>query len=325
MFEIKTSTALLAAVALAALATPAAAQTDPKFAFVKADEVKPGAPAVPPVEWKVQAKAGLNVTTGNSQTTNITTGFSASRKAGDNKLSLEGGLAYGKSNIIIPVIGDATMPTVITGVDRRSIVTTNNWLAKGRYDRFFTANNSGYATGLAAVDKVAGKTFVGGGQIGYSRQVIKDDRNLLLAEIGYDFSYESYVQQPPKVIDPVTIHSARLFVGETLKLTPATAVNASVELLTNLNKETKALSVETMMPGVNAFKDTRVVGKVGFSTTLFKSLSAAAGFTLRYDQNPAPRPVPPGSPAGAAYAATFTPFADKTDTITEVTLIYTFL
>jgi hypothetical protein len=58
---------------------------------------------------------------------------------------------------------------------------------------------------------------------------------------------------------------------------------------------------------------------------LWKSLSAAVGFTLRYDQNPAPLPLPPGSAAGAAYAAGFQPFAEKTDTITEVTLIYTFL
>jgi hypothetical protein len=43
------------------------------------------------------------------------------------------------------------------------------------------------------------------------------------------------------------------------------------------------------------------------------------------DQNPAPRPVPSGSPPGSSYAPTFQPFADKVDTLTEATLIYTFL
>jgi len=33
-------------------------------------------------------------------------------------------------------------------------------------------------------------------------------------------------------------------------------------------------------------------------------------------------PIPPGSPAGAAYATGFQPFADKVDTLTEATLIY---
>jgi hypothetical protein len=322
MYASKTLTA--PAVAVALLAGPAAAQTDPKFAFAKAEEPKPGGPEVPAVEWKVQAKAGMNVTTGNSQTTNGTGGLIASRKEGKNKLGLEGNIAYGRSNVLVPVY-DPAMPTVITALDRNEVTSMNNWLAKGRYDRFFTPNNAGYATGQGAADKIAGKAFAGGGQIGYSRQVIKDERNLLVAEIGYDFSYERYVQQPMKVIDPVTIHSARIFVGETLKLTPTTGVTASVEAFFNVNREAKAINVENVMPGVGAFKDTRVIGKLGFTATLFKSLSAGVGFTVRYDQNPAPRPVPSGAAAGSAYAAAFTPFADKTDTLTELTLIYTFL
>jgi hypothetical protein len=327
MYEPRLMLTIVPALALFAQATPATAQTDPKFAFVKADEVKPGAPEVPPVEWKVQAKAGMNVTTGNSQTTNGVAGFTASRKEGNNKLGLEGNIAYGKSNILTPIVDTMTDPAVpmITGLTRTSVTTTNNWLARGRYDRFFTPNNSGYATGTTAADKVAGKAFFGGGQIGYSRQVLKDEMNLLVAEIGYDFSYERYIQQPMKVIDPVTIHSARVFVGETLKLTPSTGATASVEAFFNLNRESKALNVNDGTVGVGPFKDTRVIGKLGLTTTLLKSLSAAVGFTVRYDQNPAPRPIPPGSPAGSIYPANFTPFANTTDTLTEVTLIYTFL
>jgi len=68
-----------------------------------------------------------------------------------------------------------------------------------------------------------------------------------------------------------------------------------------------------------------VVGKAGISTTLVKSLSIAFLFTLRYDQNPAPLPIPSGSPAGAVFATGVQPFADKTDTLTDVMLIYTFL
>jgi len=325
MFESTTLPRLVVVVMVSMFTTRVAAQTDPKFAFAKADEVKPGAPVVPPVEWKVQAKAGMNVTTGNSQTTNGTAGLSASRKEGNNKLALDGNISYGRSNVLVPVFGDATMPTVITALDRNQVTSTNNWLAKGRYDRFFTLNNSGYATGLAAADKIAGKAFAGGGQIGYSRQVVKDERNLMVAEIGYDFSYERYVQQPMKVIDPVTIHSARVFIGETLKLTPTTGLTASVEAFFNLNKETKAINVSDGTAGVSPFKDTRVIGKLGFTTTLFKSLSAGVGFTVRYDQNPAPRPVPSGSPAGSSFAPTFTPFAATTDTLTELSLLYTFL
>jgi hypothetical protein len=314
--------ALVVSVAFS-LPTALFAQTDPKFTFGKVEEVKA-------VEWKVQAKGGVLLTTGNSQSQNATMSLSAARRDGNNRLTLDGGLAYGRSNIRVPVLATPDpnmpmMPPTITGIDRQGVTTTNNWIVKGRYDRFFTANNSGYASGQAAADKIAGKSFYGGGQAGYSRQVLKNDVHLLVAEIGYDFSHERYVQQPGKTLDPVSVHSARLFVGDTLKLTTATGFTASVEAFFNLNKEGKALNVNTGQPGVDPFKDTRVVGKAGLTTTLFKSLSVAFGFTLRYDQNPAPLPIPSGSPMGAVFASGFLPFSEKTDTLTDVTLIYTFL
>ncbi len=316
-------------IVLAAALAPAAAhaQANPTFQFGKPDEVKKDDKKgeTPKVEWKVQAKAGVLLTSGNSQSQNATVGLDASRKEGNNKLALDGGLAYGRSTLISPIYNNPAMPTEIDGIARESITTTNNWFSKGRYDRFFTANNAGYASAEAAADKIAGKTFFGGGQIGYSRQLLSDRLQLLVAEIGYDFSYESYVQQPGKTLDAVSIHSARLFVGDTLKLTAATGISASVEAFFNLNKEGAAINVNTDQPGVDAFKDTRVIGKAALTTNLHKQLSIAFGFTLRYDQNPAPLPVPSGAAPGSAYAAGFQPFADKVDTMTEATLIYTFL
>jgi len=300
----------------------ARAQSEPKFEFGKQEEVKQ-------VEWKAQVKGGYLLTTGNSQSQNAALTASTSRKEGNNKLALEGSIAYGRSNIRVPVLAaPPPAPPVITDIGRQGVTTTNNWIVKGRYDRFFTANNSGYASGQAAADKIAGKSFFGGGQAGYSRQLVKDQMNLLVAEIGYDFSYERYIQQPGKTLDPVSIHSARVFVGETLKLSDATGISGSVEAFLNLNKEDKALVAGSAAPGtagVGPLKDIRAVGKLGLTTTLRKRLSVGFGFTLRYDQNPAPLPIPSGSPAGAMFDPTFLPFAEKVDTLTEVTLIYAFL
>lgn len=310
------ASALSIAVGLITLlaAAPAHAQKDPKFDFGKAEEVKV-------VEWKAQAKGGVSMTTGNSQTTNGTFAANVSRKEGNNKLALEGGVGYGRSNNRIANI-DATTNTYT--IDHQSITSTNNYYGKGRYDRFFTANNAGYASGQAAADKIAGKTFFGGGQAGYSRQLHKSDMHLLVAEVGYDFSYERYVQVTGKTLDPVSIHSARIFAGETLKLSAATGATASIEALFNLNKEGAAIDVNTSMPGVAAFKDTRVNGKVGLTTTLLKQLSIGFGFTIKYDQNPATLPPPPNAgtattPPGVTY------FVEKVDTLSELTLIMTFL
>jgi hypothetical protein len=271
----------------------------------------------------VQSKGGLLITGGNSQSKSFTFGVNGFRKEGNNKVALEGGMAYGTSNNLVVESVDSN--NNIATLDRQEVVSTNNWAAKGRYDRFITENNVAYASGQAAADKIAGKTFFGGGQFGYSRQLVEDKWNIVVAELGYDFSYERYTQQAGEVVDPVVIHSARVLVGETLSLNKETGVTASVEALFNLNKETKAINVNDDQPGVNAFKDIRVNGKVGLSTNLWKQLSFGFTFALKYDQNPAPRPIPKGAPANATFA-TGDPnkFADKVDTITEATLMYTF-
>jgi len=283
----------------------------------------PPPPPVNPVEWKALSKGGMLITGGNSQSKNFTFGVNGFRKEGNNKLALEGGLAYGTSDNMVVQTVDAN--NKITALDHQHVVSTNNWAAKGRYDRFITKNNVAYASGQAAADKIAGKTFFGGGQIGYSRQLVEDKWNIVVAELGYDFSYERYTQQAGQDVDPVVIHSARVLVGETLSLSKETGVTASVEALFNLNKENKAINVNDGNPGVKAFKDTRVNAKVGLSTNLWKSLSFGFTFALKYDQNPAPRPIPKGAPAGASFTAGDPlSFADKVDTLTEATLIYTF-
>lgn len=289
----------------------------------------PPAPPPPPadlVEWKAQSKGGLVLAGGNSQATNVTFGLNASRKQGNNKLALEGGMAYGRTKNLAVATTDGGTPPTIVSLDRKAVVSTNNWAAKARYDRFLTANNTLYASGLGAADQVAGKSFFGGGQVGYSRQLLKDKWNLVVAEAGYDVSYERYVQNPGKHTDPVSIHSARVVVGETLSLNPQTGVTASVEVLLNINKETKAINAGDGTNGVDALKDTRVNGKLGLSTNLHKQLSLGLSFAFKYDQNPAPRPVPAGAPAGTSFPSTYAPwaYANELDTLTEATLIYTF-
>ncbi len=284
----------------------------------------PPPPPVSPVEWKVQSKGGLLITGGNSQSKNFTFGVNGFRKEGNNKVALEGGMAYGTSNNSVATVDSTTKE--IYEVHRDEVTSTNNWAAKGRYDRFITKNNVAYASGQAAADKIAGKTFFGGGQLGYSRQLVEDKWNIVVAELGYDFSYERYTQQPGQDVDPVVIHSARVLLGETLSLSKETGVTASVEALFNLNKEGKAINASDGTTGVNAFKDTRVNGKVGLSTNLWKQLSFGFTFGFKYDQNPAPRPVPAGSPAGTHWPAEYwsLAYAQHWDTLTEATFIYTF-
>ncbi len=299
-------TAVVAALLLLLFA-PSASAADPKFEFGKPPEPKP-------TEWRAQAKGGLLATGGNSQTIAGSLGGLTSHQKGSNRFTFEGALAYARANIL--TAADSNMNGLLEDGElfRTSNTTSNSWQVRERYDRFFTTNNSGYVSTQSLRDRPAGKELNAGAQIGYSRQLIKNDRHRAVAEVGYDFSYE-------KATAPgatgVAVHSGRLFVAEALGLSPETGITVSVEVLSNLNKE------KAPAPGydeVDALKDTRVAGKLGLTTTLWKNLSFGFGVTLRYDDAPAPLPAPKGSPP---FDPAFHPLAKTLDFITEASLIVT--
>ena len=276
---------------------------DPKFEYGKKEEVKK-------VEWKAGALAGLAITTGNSRTTTGTVGAKASRKAGSNKFEAEANGAYARSSIFLANDADGSGSIDGSEVTRPAQTTTRAWMVKGRYDRFLTEHNSLYITAVASGDKPAGKDFVGGTQFGYSRQVYKDDKHEVKAEVGYDFSYENAVLDA----SGVAIHSARLFVGYEGTVTKDTGVQGQVESLHNVN------SLDTAAGEVSAFEDTRVNSMVALTTKLFEDISFRFSFTAKYDHAPSRRP-----PFSIPYAADYVPLADELDTRTEATLIVNFL
>jgi len=267
--------------------------------------------------WKAQAKAGLVATTGNAQTTTLTVGANASRADDGNKFTLDGLLAYGRSGLLVVTDNgdDVTEP----GEIRRDTQTTANaWTTRARYDRTFAPKNGFYVAALLGADGPGGKDLATGGQAGYVRRLWKSERYELVVEVGYDFSYEDYSAAGA---DSAAIHSARILVGETLKIADGVGLVASVEALTNLNSESVP---NAWHPGedVKTFRDVRVNGKAALTAKLLGNVSLSVGFTLRYDANPAPLPAIPGA---KPYATGFVPFADQIDTVTDAAIIVTFL
>ena len=166
------------------LASVAQAQNPPppKFELPKPPEAAKAPP--PDVAWKVQSKGGLLLTSGNSrsQTATLQPGWLPpggeqqavpQRRAGLRALD-----AVGRRDLTRPV----RTPTAIERGP--AVTTTNHWITKGRYDRFFTLNNAGYVLGQLGADKIAGKRLYGGGQLGYSRQLLKNEQHTIVAEAG---------------------------------------------------------------------------------------------------------------------------------------------
>jgi hypothetical protein len=305
----------LSALALCTLSSLAHAD-DPKFEYGKSDDLKD----VKAVIWKAAAQAGFVFTSGNSHTTTLTGGVMASRKEGDNKFSIEAAGAYGKSELRIAqdtnvdgVIGPGEIQTV-------NQETTNSYLAKARYDRFLTEQNSIFVTARAGADKIAGKSLIFGAQLGYSRLIYKDENHELAGEAGYDFSYESYAADG---VDSLSIHSARLFVGYTGKLSTETSIGGAVEWLTNLSSEKDAPNDTDGdgnafgQTGVDAFKDNRITGKAELTTKLRTNMSFRVAFSAKYDSAPAPLP----DVKGFKYQADYQPIAEDLDTTAEAQLI----
>ncbi|MGZ3443010.1 MAG: DUF481 domain-containing protein, partial [Polyangia bacterium] len=210
--RIRFAAAALALAATSLVAGPAHAD-DPKFVYGKADETKGK------IIWKAAVNLGLVLNTGNANSVALTAGATGSMLDGHNKLQLDAIGTYARSTVISGV--DANMNGAIDPgeVEHTTTTTAALWGVKLRYDRFLTANNSIYALGFVGGNEPAGIRLAGGGQVGYSRQVVKTDMHLVVAELGYDYTYQNNVTGPD-----LSIHSARAFAGYTLTLNTSVGV-----------------------------------------------------------------------------------------------------
>jgi hypothetical protein len=288
--------------AIASSALPAAA--DPKFEFGKAEEVE----KVKDVEWTAAAELGLVFTTGNSETTTISAGLKSSRKTGKNKLSLEGSVTYAQSSVLVldDINGNGLVDNELE-ITTETTTTAETLASKVRYDRFLTKFNSLFVAMLASRDLPAGKESVLGAQVGYSRQVYKTKTAEAVAEIGYDYARENLT-----IGDPLSIHSARGFLGYKAEMTVGTTLDASLELLSNVVGVTLPTG-EDGGPG----RDTRVNARVAISSKIGKNLAVQTSIEMKYDHRPAPLGIKNLAPG-------FVPEASSIDTIMKASLIYSF-
>jgi hypothetical protein len=291
---------------LAALAITPALADDPKFEMGKRDDVKD----VKDVDWTAKGEAGLVATTGNSKTTTISASANVTRKTAENKFDgvVTGTFARATTRIANDANGDGVISA--DELSEQTATSAENAAAKLRYDRYFSELDSLYVAALGAIDRPAGKTFQGGGQVGYSRSLYKTPDQQALGEVGYDLSYVKLTAG-----DSTTIHSVRVFAGYKGKIRGETAVEASVEALFNAN--TVTFGDREAKP----FNDTRVNGTIGVTTSLSTKLSLSASFLAKFDNFPAPLAKIGDLP----FADGFEPIADKLDTITKVSLILKFL
>jgi hypothetical protein len=245
--------------------------------------------------------AGLVWLAGNSQSI----GFSGSALVGvkhwNNQFELSGGGAYVKTrNSRYGKGGPLTDDTV----------SAENWLIRGRYDRYFFDKNTVFASFQSSGDRPAGYVYRIEPQAGYARLFFKSDHQLFRGELGYDYTYEHRVAgSVPRNID---YHSGRLFLFYENKFTPVATFSEGLE----------------MLEAVNHPESFRLNSLTSLSSQIYKNISVKVNFTLHFNNDPALRPDPTEiDPAtGMLYVlpADQTHF-DKVDTQLDVVLAVTFL
>lgn len=318
---------------LAALLAPGVVHADdPKFDFAKKEETKT-------VVWKASANLGAYGSTGNAQTLTINGGINVSRNDGWNKVTLDAAGAYSQAwtrGDTVTVAAPAQIQPADLGAinNRVSKTAAANWLAKLRYDRFFTKNDTLYVAGFAGQDFVVNKDIIGGGQLGYSRLLLTSEVHNLAVEAGYDFTYTRFAAangSPAPSPDFTTVHALRLFAGYVLTLRKETAINASAEAFINVtNVDTPGkFTLDGVTLDPNSHKTfgqaTRLVGKVGLTTLIYKNISFKFQLTGKYDAAPSPIAFKTVGMLSAAAGAQPLLRYDTFDFIAEAGIVVTFL
>jgi hypothetical protein len=289
---------------LALVCGSARAYAEPTWTYGKLEEVKK-------VDWKASLQGGLVLNTGNANTLAFTVAGTGSRNDGKNRLQLDAGGTYARATVVSATDVNGNKVIDEGEIDYKSSVTAALWNVKLRYDRFLTPNNSLYVAGFASGNEPAGIRVAGGVQTGYSRQILKTEIQLLVAEAGYDYTFQDNIS----AVD-LNIHSARLYTGYTLTLSKDVGVAAGLEVLCNLNS----------LPGfkagttVDAFGATRLNANAALSARLWKNNAFQVSFIAKYTTNPAPMPA-----FAIKFADGFVPLSQKLDTVTSLSLVVTLL
>jgi putative salt-induced outer membrane protein YdiY len=289
---------LVAALLCAALPARAA---DPTYEYKDPTAVPPP-PPVRLTSWKANMTFGLVYVAGNAESLGLSgTGLLSARR-GNNEWTLTGGGAYVLSGVSKYGMGGPITDTTNSAA---------NWFVKGRYDRYFLVKNAVYASFQATGDRPAGFIYRIEPQVGYARLFFKSVHQLVRGEIGYDYTFEHRVLQPPPAERDVQYHSGRLFFYYENKFTPFASFTEGVELLEAFNH-------------TDAF---RVNSITSLSSTIHKNVALKVVYTLHFNNDPPQRPTPtsgidPTTPfVYPADQATFGKFDSQLDVVVAVTFL----
>jgi putative salt-induced outer membrane protein YdiY len=290
---------LLVLTAMMAVGSAALAQNEPKYEYK--DVTKPETvDTVKPTVWRANMSLGLVWVAGNAQSLGMSGTALVGVRHWNNEWTLSGGGALVKSNV---------SPFGKGGPLTQEETSAQNWLVKGRYDRYFLEKNTVFVSFQSSGDVPAGFVYRVEPQAGYARLFWKSPHQTFKGEIGYDYTYQNNVAGSPE--GTVQYHSGRLFLYYENKFTTYATFSEGLELLEAFNTP-------------EAF---RLNSLTSLSSQIYKNVALKLNFTLKFNNDPPLRPTNLVDPTNGM---AFVPgpddsHFDKLDTQLDVVIAVTFL
>jgi putative salt-induced outer membrane protein YdiY len=233
----------------------------------------------------LNASLGGSLNTGNTEAWQLNTGSAFALVRGRHGVAATVDFSYGRANVPDDDVDEL-------------VDTVRNFRSKARYDFFLTTMDAVFAAAGYRWDTFAGLDTRFQLQPGYMRIFYRAPDHRFWGELGYDFTYDNYHPDPlpnPDDMDEFldgdeVVHSARGFLGYDNKL------NAALTFLTGLEA----------LVNVEDTGDLRLNWDNALRSSIGGNFQLEAKFTIQYDMEPVPG-------------------AEKLDTLTTLTIIYTLI
>ena len=189
-------------------------------------------------DMRLQITAGLTGAYGNARNVAINLAGQFAVRRAEHALLVEAGWVYGLAATRVD-------PSMMMNEFGDSAENTNNFTARVRYDYFLTEDDAIFLVARTRRDPFARLEPRVTGQVGYLRNLFREENHRLWGEIGYDFTYDRFGAPLQVAVDsmgvPVmsgdrTIHSLRLFVGYTNHITDALTYDTGLEALMRFDR-----------------------------------------------------------------------------------------
>ena len=213
---------------------------------------------------EVLAELGGSWSSGNTETIVLNSSLKGSKRKGDNRVTAEAIADLGRA--MSDEDGDGT----ISEEERADGFQLNEQelSLEGRYDRFLTENDIGYASLGWLNDPFSGYRGRVHQQVGYGRVLLRSDETRLISELGFDVAKEWYTEG----VEPAEgrVYASRAFLGVVHTLSETTRFSQETEWLMN----------------VEDLDDVRISGETALTLKATDVLNVQLSYELTYESVP---------------------------------------